>query len=88
MDHLVISHANLEAVHAGLGLHGDGGGWGEGEGWRGGRGGGCRGSLEEGVDSDGGHVVGVLVLNSAGRGALRTRQRDGLCSLRTDRWIL
>lgn len=40
--------------------------------------------MEKGVDSDGGHVVGVLVLHSAGRGALRAGQHDGVCSLRTD----
>ena len=59
----------------GLCLHGDSGGRGEVRRWRGGsrlR----RGRVQEGVNSNGGHVVGILVLYSAG-GALIT---DGHCA--------
>lgn len=37
--------------------------------------------MKEGVDSNGGHVVGVLVLDSAGRGALRAGWNHWVCSL-------
>ncbi len=44
--------------------------------------------MEEGVDGDGGHVVGVMVLHSAGRGLLRAGRQDGVCRLNTDTQML
>lgn len=74
----VSNHTHLEAVHTGLCLQSESGGGGEREGWGGG-GCGCGGGVEEGVDGDGGHVVGVVVQRSVGRGA--HRRRAGVCSL-------
>lgn len=42
-----------------------------------------RGHVEEGVNGDGRHVVGVLVLCSAGGGLFRAHHRSELHSLRT-----
>lgn len=78
----VCNHTHLEAVHTGLCLQSDSGGGGEGEGWGGG-GWGCGGDVEEGVDGDGGHVVGVVVQRSAGRGAAWCA---GVCSLMRQTW--
>lgn len=81
-----VINTHLEAVHAWPGLRGDGRGRWEGQWWGGRRGGGNgRWSKGQGVDSDGGHVVGVLVLSSAGKGELRTRCQDGDHRLRTEK---